>query len=212
MLAAGPARAVDIDLQVLRPDFDVGGLLDLRDDLDQRERRMAPVRLVEWRQPNQPVNAALRAEPAEGALTRDSDGDALIAGLFTRRLVENLAVHLVAFRPAQVHPQQYLGPILRVRPPRAGMDADQRRVFGVPIGEEKVNLLLAQVGIESSEVLLEGALQMAVVLGHRQFRQTDDVTGPSFEFSPDLDLLPQSLRFLGEPLRSRGLLPDVGVG
>src|SRR5207302_1806048 len=122
MLAAGPARAVDIDLQVLRPDFDVGGLLDLRDDLDQRERRMAPVRLVEWRQPNQPVNAALRAEPAEGAL------------------------------------------------------------------------------------------QMAVVLGHRQFRQTDDVTGPSFEFSPDLDLLPQSLRFLGEPLRSRGLLPDVGVG
>jgi len=53
---------------------------------------------------------------------------------------------------------------------------------------------------------------MAVVLGHRQFRQTDDVTGPSFEFSPDLDLLPQSLRFLGEALRSRGLLPDVGVG
>src|SRR5439155_1145474 len=83
--------------------------------------------------------------------------------------------------------------------------------LGMPIGEEKVNLLLAQVGIESSEVLLEGALQMAVVLGHRQFRQTDDVTGPSFEFSPDLDLLPQSLRFLGEALRSRGLLPDFGA-
>src|SRR5207244_12012092 len=145
MLAAGPARAVDIDLQVLRPDFDVGGLLDLRDDLDQRERRMAPVRLVEWRQPNQPVNAALRAEPAESALTRDSDADALIAGLFTRRLVENLAVHLVAFRPAQVHPQQYLGPILRVPPTRADIAADQRRVLGVPSRQENVNLLLPQV-------------------------------------------------------------------
>src|SRR5438094_8464996 len=147
MLAASPARSVDIDLQVLRPDFDVGSLLDLRDDLDQRERRMAPVRLVEWRQPNQPVNAALRAEPAEGGLTRDSDGDALIAGLFTRRLVENLAVHLVAFGPAQVRPQQHLGPILRVRPPPAGLDADQGRVLGSPLGESEVNRLCASAAM-----------------------------------------------------------------
>src|SRR5213594_2176108 len=172
---------------------------------------MAAMRLVEWRQPDQPVNAALRAEPAEGSLTLDPDGDALIAGLFPRRLVENLALHLVALRPAQVDAQQHLRPILRVRPPGAGVNADQRRVLGIRIGEEQVYFLFANVDIERPQVLLERAPQLAVVLGHRQLGQPDKVTGARFELSPDLDLLPQSLRFLGEPLGSLGVLPDVRV-
>src|SRR5947208_3726956 len=189
VLPAGPARAVDVDFQVLWADLDVGCLLDLRDDLDQCERRMPPMGLIEWRQPDQSVDATLRTEPAEGALAGNSDGDALVAGLFTGRLVEDLALHLVALRPAQVHAQQDFGPILGVRPPGAGMDADQRRMLRVRIGEETVDLLLAHVGIECVELVLERALQMAVILGDRQFGQTDDVAGTSFELSPDLDFL-----------------------
>ena len=150
---------------------------------------MPPMGLIEWRQPDQSVDATLRTEPAEGALAGNSDGDALVAGLFTGRLVEDLALHLVSLRPAQVHAQQDFGPILRVRPPGAGMDADQRRMLRVRIGEEKVDLLLAHVGIECVELVLERALQMAVILGDRQFGQTDDVAGTSFELSPDLDFL-----------------------
>jgi len=69
------------------------------------------------------------------------------------------------------------------------MDADQRRVLGIGIGKQKVDLLLANVGIKSAKVLLERALQMAVILGDRQLGQADDVAGTSLKLSPDLDLL-----------------------
>ena len=70
------------------------------------------MRLVEGREPDQPVDAALSPQPAEGTLARDPHGDALIARLFARRLVQDLGVHLAPFRPAQVHAQQHVGPVL----------------------------------------------------------------------------------------------------
>ena len=66
---------------------------------------------------------------------------------------------------------------------------DQCRMLRIRIGDEKVDLLLAHVGIECVELVLERALQMAVILGDRQFGQTDDVAGTSLELSPDLDFL-----------------------
>jgi hypothetical protein len=53
---------------------------------------------------------------------------------------------------------------------------------------------------------------VSIVLGQRHLGQADDVVGAGFELSPDLDLVAQALGFLGEPLGSRRILPDVGVG
>ena len=62
-------------------------------------------------------------------------------------------------------------------------------MLGIGVGEEQVDLLLADVSIKSAQLLFERALQMAVVLGDGQLGQADDVAGTSLKLSPDLDLL-----------------------
>jgi hypothetical protein len=51
-----------------------------------------------------------------------------------------------------------------------------------------------------------------VVLGHRHLGQPDYVFGPGLELAPDLDLVTQAFGFLGEPLSSLRILPDIRVG
>ena len=211
MLAAGATRPVDIHLQVFRPDLDVAIVLDLRDHLDQRERRVPPVGLVVGREPDQAMHTALGAEPAERTLARDADRDALVAGLFPWGLVDDLGGHLVAFRPAEIHPQQHLRPVLRVGTAGAGVDADQRGIIGVGVGEEEVDLLTADIRIQRGEVVPEGVLQMPVVLRDRHLREADHVLGARFQLPPHRELIAQPFGFLREPLRARGILPEVGV-
>jgi hypothetical protein len=82
----------------------------------------------------------------------------------------------------------------------------------IPFGEEQVDLLLADVSIERVQVLLERRLEVAIVLRHRHLGQADDIFCASLELSPYLDLVAQASGFLGEPLGSLRILPDVGVG
>ena len=70
VLAAGAARAHDVDAQVLLVDLDLDGLVDVRVDEDAGERGV-PARLrVEGRDAHQPVHARLGAQPAVGPLAR----------------------------------------------------------------------------------------------------------------------------------------------
>ena len=92
------------------------------------------------------------------------------------------------------------------------MNADQRGIAGIRVGEEQVDLLLLDISIEGAQVLLERLLDVPVILGHRHLGQADDVFGADLEPSPDLDLVAQAFGFLGQPLGSRRILPDVGVG
>ena len=59
VLAAGAARSVGVDPQVLLVDVDVDVVLDLGPDVDRGERRVAARRLVERRDAHQAVDAGL---------------------------------------------------------------------------------------------------------------------------------------------------------
>jgi len=52
---------------------------------------------------------------------------------------------------------------------------------------------------------------MRVVLRDRHFGEADDVLGARFQLPPAGDLIAQPLGFLREPLRARGILPEVGI-
>ena len=107
------------------------------------ERRVPAVRLVERRQPHEPVRPALGLEDPVGVLAADDHRRGLQAGLLPRARLEHLGLEAAALGPALVHPQQHLGPVLRVRAAAAGLDRDDR-VAGVVLAVEERVLLEAR--------------------------------------------------------------------
>ena len=113
-----------------------------RADDHLRERRVAPVRLVEGRQAHEPVDAALGLERPIGVFALDGERRGLEAGFLPRARLEQLRLEAAVGRPAQVHAQQDLGPVLRVGAARAADDGHDR-VAGVVLAVEERLLLRA---------------------------------------------------------------------
>ena len=90
---------------------------------------LAPVAGVERRLANQPMHAALGLEIAVGKVALDLHRGALDAGLFTGRHVDDRGAVLAPLRPARVHAQQHLGPVLTLGPtgPSDWMGEGRRR-------------------------------------------------------------------------------------
>ena len=72
------------------------------------------------------MDAPLGAQPAVGAAAVDRDRDALEAGLLALGLVDDLGPEAVALRPAEVHPEEHLGPVGRLGAAGAGADREER--------------------------------------------------------------------------------------
>ena len=70
VLAAGALRPERVDADLVPVELDLDVVVDLGQDLDQGERRLAPVLRVERADPDQAVDAALGAQPAVGARGR----------------------------------------------------------------------------------------------------------------------------------------------
>ena len=79
VLAAGALRAVGVDPDLVPVELDLDVVVDLGQDLDEGERRLAPVLRIERADPDEAVDAALGAQPAVGAPAVDLDGHALEA-------------------------------------------------------------------------------------------------------------------------------------
>ena len=80
---------------------------------------MAPIAGIEGRLAHQAVHAGLGSQPAVGILADNVDGRALDPGNLTGRRLDDFRLELVRLRPAQVHAQQHLRPILRLGATRA---------------------------------------------------------------------------------------------
>ena len=128
MLSAGAGGPIDVHLDVFLAEIDLDGVVDIGIDEDRGERGV-PARLgVVGRDAHQPVHALLGLEEAVGVLALDLDGDRLDAGLFAGQQVEDGHLEAVPLGPADVHPHQHLGPVLRLGAAGAGVDGEE----GVP--------------------------------------------------------------------------------
>ena len=103
---------------------------------------MPPAGRVEGRDAHQPVHAPLGGEEPVGVLAVDGEGDALDAGLVALAGFVQLDVEAPRLRPAQVHAQEHLGPVLALGAPGARVDADDG-VAGVELPGEQPLLLQA---------------------------------------------------------------------
>src|SRR6185503_21042279 len=97
----------------------------------ERERRLPPVLRVERADADEAVDAALGTQPAVRPAALDRDRDALEASLLALLLVEDLGREAMALGPAQVHPQEHLGPVGRLGATRARADREQGRALVV---------------------------------------------------------------------------------
>ena len=107
---------------------------------DLREGGVTAVRAVERAQADEPVHTALGLEEAVGVLALDRDGGRLEAGFLARACLDQLGLEAAVVRPAEIHAQQHLRPVLRVGAAFArvhGHDSVARVVLAV---EERVLL------------------------------------------------------------------------
>ncbi len=91
---------------------------------------------VERRDAHQAVDADFRLQQAVGVLAVDFEGDALDARAFAFQPVGDHGLEAVALRPAQVHAQQHLGPILALGAAGAGVDGHDGAARVVLAGEQ----------------------------------------------------------------------------
>ena len=162
VLAAGALGAEGVDPDLVPVELDLDVVVDLGQHLDQGERRLAPVLRVERADPDEAVDAALGAQPAVGAPAVDRHGHALEPGLLPFLLVEDLGLEAVALGPAQVHPQQHLGPVGRLGAAGAGADRQEGVAVVVLAGEQQGGPLAPEIGLERGRVAIELGLELGV--------------------------------------------------
>src|SRR5258708_3818211 len=75
--------------------------------------------------------------PAIGGATLDVHRGALDARLLAFLLIDNLGPVAMALGPAQVHPEQHLGPVGRLGPARSRTDREDRSALVVLAGEQE---------------------------------------------------------------------------
>ncbi len=130
VLAAGTARAVGVDAEVLVGDLDLDVLVDLRRHVHRRERRVPALCGIERRDPDQAMHTHLALQVPVGMIADDVERRALQTRLLAVLPVDQLRFPAAALHEAHVHAQEHLGPVLRFRSAGAGMDREPR-VLGV---------------------------------------------------------------------------------
>ena len=164
MLAAGAARAVRVDAEVALVDLDLVALGEERRDDDLREavwRRCAESN-GERRTSRWTPRSALKSPYAFSPRTVNvADlSPASSPGLASI----DLGLEAAVGRPAEVHAEEHLGPVLRVGAARPGRDRDDR-VAGVVLAvEERLLLQAGELGADRRDLLGDLRLERGVEL------------------------------------------------
>lgn len=98
---------------------------------------------VEGRDADQAMNARFRLEVSVGIGTFDCKGHAFNPSLVSRQKIDNLRLVALSLAPAQEHPKDHFGPVLRLRAAGTGIDANN----GVALILQSAQFLLEFQGL-----------------------------------------------------------------
>jgi hypothetical protein len=101
----------------------------------------------------------------------------------------------VALGPAEVHPEEHLGPVGRLRAAGAGADREDRPALVVFAREQERGPLATEVGLERGDLAVELGGQLRVAGFLDQLERREDVVGARLESAPQLDLGAQPVGF-----------------
>jgi hypothetical protein len=190
----------------------VVGLLDERNHLDGRERRLPPALVVERADPHEPVGAGLDRQVAERIRHLDLEGGRLEPGLLGIGGVQDRGRVVVPLGPAQVHPQQHLGEVGRVHAPGARADR-HNGLAGIPLAiEQGADFELADVLLEGGEFTLGFSEGVGVLLLGAHLDEHLKVLDPAVHPGDPVALAVGPRERGGHLLSVVGVVPEVGDG
>ena len=153
------------------------------------------------------MNALLGAVEAVGVLAAGAERRRLDPGFLARAEIEQLSGEAALLRPAHLHPQHHLGPILRVGAAGPGVDRHQRVAGVVAPGKQALLLQREQPGFERGDRVVELAGQLLVV--GRQLDQRFEILKIRLHAAEQLEP-PLRASMLGADLRrSSGVVPKT---
>jgi len=91
------------------------------------------------------VHARFADQHSIGVFTGELNGGVLDAGFFAGSLVEHDRAHTFAFRPPEIHAQQYGGPVLRFGAAGAGLDGHDGVEVIAFSGEQRLGFQVGDV-------------------------------------------------------------------
>src|SRR5439155_7632695 len=190
--------------------LDFGLAFDLRRRVDERERGLSPLLEIEWRDADEAMRAALGLEIAVCVWTFDGKGRASKTGLIARGGFQELRLEAPSLRPAQVHPDEHLGPIGRV----GASDPRRYREDGAAlvVGPRELRL---EAGTGCFRGELDGVagdvgFHLRIAVGHRS--ELAQIFRARAKTLPPLDTIALSAEAPQDPLRPLPVLPEVRLG
>src|SRR5437016_5084017 len=138
---------------------------------------MSTMRGVEWRQSDQPMNAAFCFEVTIRIGAPNFNRHALESGLFTRSLVENIDLEAPSLAPAKVHSQQHLSPVLGFSTAGASVYCDDSWASVVLATEGQLELECVKPSQEGGNRLIDLVYEIRIRIGVDELEQVSVIVG-----------------------------------
>ncbi len=138
----------------------------------------------------------------------DEERRALDARLITWQEVGGLDGEAVAFRPAAVHAQEHLRPVLRLRSARARVERENGVVRVVGAGEQHFELEVFEALRDGVERLLELGLERLIAVLHRHLPERFRILVLRLERLELVDADLHIVELLVDLLRFLGIVPE----
>jgi hypothetical protein len=117
----------------------------------------------------------------------------------------------VALRPAQVHPQEHLGPVGGLGAARPGADRQEGGPLVVLAREEERRTFAPEVGLEACGVAVELGLELRVGCLVEQLDRGQEVVGATEQALPQRELVTERIRFAEDFLGAPLVVPEPGL-
>ena len=166
------------------------------------------MRLVERREPYEAVDSAFRPQETVGVVARDGESCRLQARLLARRRLQDLRLVAAGLSPAEVHAEEHLGPILRIRSPLSRMDRYDG-VARVVLTPEECLLLEAVELVPQGRDVLGHLVELTVVRG--QLHQLGKVAGLAREGVVAVTASRKACVLRGDRGRALLVVPEAGL-
>src|SRR5690606_24697034 len=156
-------------------------------------------------------DAGLGRQPAIGVLALDAYGRRLDASNVAAAGLHDLGLPAAILRPAQVHAQQDLGPVLGLGAAGAGLDVEEGVGRVHLAGEHALELQLLHLTRKAVDVGLDRLHGFGVVLGLGQVEQFGGADQAIGQVADAVDGLVEQGALAPQRLRALGVVPDVRV-
>ena len=171
MLTTSTRRPVGIRTHIRRIDLNLNIVIDLRRHIHRRKRRMATIARIKRRLAHQPVHTNLRAQPAKRIFATYLHRRTLNTSYITSRALHQLRLKTLIVRPAQIHTQQHLRPILSLSATRTRLNI-QIGVISIHLTtKHAAKLQLSQLRLKTRNLRLHLRHRISVIFFNRHLQQ-----------------------------------------